>query len=126
VKPDRGRIVVVELDPSLGREQRGVRPCVIVSDPEVTADQTFPLLCVVPVTGTPCEGLLYPKLQAGTSGLTKPSVALVDQLRSIDKRRIRRVLGEVTREEMASVDEGLTAYLGLGMQDGRYPVAGVQ
>jgi len=56
----RGAIVVVELDPTLGREQHGVRPCVVVSDPDVIGDQRFPLVCVVPVTGTPGEGLLYP------------------------------------------------------------------
>ena len=110
----RGAVVVVELDPTIGREQRGVRPCVVVSDPDVIGDQRFPLVCVVPVTGTPGEGLLYPPLAPGQSGLAKKSFALIDQLRSIDKRRIRRVFGELAREEMAVVDEGLAAFLGLG------------
>jgi mRNA-degrading endonuclease toxin of MazEF toxin-antitoxin module len=35
VKLGRGAVVVVELDPSVGHEQRGVRPCIIVSDPDV-------------------------------------------------------------------------------------------
>jgi mRNA interferase MazF len=106
--------VVVELDPTLGREQHGVRPCVVVSDPDVIGDQRFPLVCVVPVTGTPGEGLLYPSLAPGQSGLAKKSFALIDHLRSIDKRRIRRVFGELAREEMAAIDEGLAAFLGLG------------
>ena len=110
----RGAVVVVGLDPPIGHEQRGVRPCVVVSDPDVIGDQRFRLVCVVPVTGTPGDGLLYPPLAPGQSGLAKKSFALIDQLRSIDKRRIRRVFGELSREEMTAIDEGLTAFLGLG------------
>jgi mRNA interferase MazF len=110
----RGAVVVVGLDPTIGHEQRGVRPCVVVSDPDVIGDQRFRLVCVVPVTGTPGDGLLYPPLAPGQSGLAKKSFALIDQLRSIDKRRIRRVFGELSREEMTAIDEGLTAFLGLG------------
>jgi mRNA interferase MazF len=114
VKVGRGAVVVVELDPTVGREQHGVRPCVVVSDPDVIGDQRFPLVCVVPVTGTPGEGLLYPPLAPGQSGLAKKSFALIDHLRSIDKRRIRRVFGELAREEIAAIDEGLALFLGLG------------
>jgi mRNA interferase MazF len=105
---------VADLDPTRGREQRGVRPCVVVSDPDIIGDQRFPLVCVVPVTGTPGEGLLYPPLAPGRSGLAKKSFALIDHLRSIDKRRIRRVFGELAREEIAAMDEGLALFLGIG------------
>ena len=110
----RGAVVVVELDPTVGHEQHGVRPCVVVSDPDVISDQRFPLVCVVPVTGTPGEGLLYPPLAPGQSGLAKKSFALIDHLRSVDKRRIRRVFGELARDEIAALDEGLALFLGLG------------
>jgi mRNA interferase MazF len=118
VRLGRGTVVVVELDPTLGHEQRGVRPCIVVSDPEIVADQRFPLICVVPITGTPGEGLLYPTLMPGKSGLTKTSFALIDHLRSIDKRRVRRVFGALTTEEIGALDEGLATFLGL---DGRPP-----
>ena len=110
----RSAVVVVELDPTVGHEQRGVRPCVVVSDPDVISDQRFPLLCVVPITGTPGEGLLYPPLAPGKSGLAKRSFALIDHLRSIDKRRVRLAFGELASDEMSAIDEGLTAFLGLG------------
>jgi mRNA interferase MazF len=113
VKLDRGTVVVVELDPTLGHEQRGMRPCVVVSDPAVNADQRFPLVAVVPVTGTPGEGALYPELAPGPSGLTKRSFALVDQVRSVDKRRIRRFFGRIAEEELDSIDHGLSLFLGL-------------
>jgi mRNA interferase MazF len=110
---DRGTVVLVALDPSVGHEQRGLRPCVTVSDPAVNADQRFPLIAVVPVTGTPGEGALYPELSPGKSGLARTSYALVDHLRSIDKRRIRRVFGRLTLIELARIDEGMELFLGL-------------
>jgi mRNA interferase MazF len=106
VKVDRGTVVLVELDPTLGHEQRGLRPCIVVSDPAVNLDQRFPLLAVVPVTGTAGEGALYPELTPGGSGLAKTSYAL--------KRRIRKVFGAVTRGELAAIDLGLELFLGLG------------
>lgn len=109
----RGTVVVVELDPTVGHEQRGTRPCIVVSDPVVNIDQRFPLIAVVPVTGTPGEGALYPELEAGSSGLTKISYALVDHLRSIDKRRIGRVYGRIAEDQLAKIDEGLELFLGL-------------
>jgi len=118
VKVERGTVVLVELDPTVGHEQRGVRPCITVSDPAVNSDQRFPLIAVVPVTGTPGEGALYPALSSGKSGLTKTSFALIDHLRSIDKRRIRRVFGQVTTDELDAVDQGLELFLGLDA-DGR-------
>jgi mRNA interferase MazF len=110
---DRGAVVLVALDPTVGREQRGVRPCIAVSDPSVNADQRFPLVAVVPVTGTAGIGALYPVLSPGPSGLTKTSYGLVDHLRSIDKRRIRRIFGQVSASELAAIDEGLELFLGL-------------
>ena len=79
MKPGRGTLVVVELDPTIGHEQRGIRPCVVVSDPDVIGDQRFPVVCIVPVTGIPGDGLLYPALAPGPSGLAKKSFALIDQ-----------------------------------------------
>ncbi len=110
----RGTVVLVELDPTVGHEQRGFRPCIAVSDPTVNEDQRFPLIAVVPVTGTEGAGALYPTLSPGVSGLTKQSCALVDHLRSIDKRRIRRIFGQLSPGELANIDQGLTLFLGLG------------
>lgn len=110
---DRGTVVLVELDPTVGHEQRGVRPCIAVSDPAVNADQRFTLIAVVPVTGTGGAGALYPMLSPGASGLIKQSCALIDRLRSIDKRHIRRFFGQVSASELAAIDQGLELFLGL-------------
>jgi len=111
---DRGTVVLVELDPTVGHEQRGARPCIAVSDPTVNAGQRFPLIAVVPVTGTVGTGVLYPVLIPGASGLVKESSALIDHLRAIDKRRIRRIFGQVSATELTAIDQGLELFLGLG------------
>lgn len=109
----RGTVVLVDLEPTQGHEQQGTRPCVVVSDEAVNSNQRFPLIAVVPVTGTPAQGALYPDLAPGASGLTKPSTALVDQVRSIDKQRIRRRYGQVSAAELEAINRGLCLYLGL-------------
>ena len=109
----RGSVVLLGLDPTLGHEQKGVRPCVVVSDPEVTGSQRFPMICVVPITGTAGEGALYPALQPGPSGLRRTSYALIDQLRSVDKRRVQRLFGVLYPAELAAIVEGLSLFLGL-------------
>lgn len=109
----RGSLVLVGLDPVLGHEQRGMRPCVVVSSPAVASNQRYPLLGVIPVTGTPGEGALYPALEPGDSGLRKRSWGLIDQIRAIDKRRVRQVFGQLSTKELAQIDEGLRLFLGL-------------
>lgn len=113
VKLERGTIVLVSPDPTRGHEQRGTRPCAIVSDADIVADQRFPLVAVVPISATAGEGALYPSLAPGRSGLRKTSFALIDQIRSVDKRRIERVFGRLPANEIAAIDEGLALFLGL-------------
>ena len=110
----RGTVILVSLGSTRGHEQRGSRPCVIVSDPDVTEDQRYPLLCIVPITGTPGTGALYPQLAARDGGLRKRSWALLDQVRTIDKRRVRRIFDRISAEELEAVDDGLRLFLGLG------------
>ena len=110
----RGSVVLVQLDPTRGHEQRGTRPCVVVSDTDVSEDQRFPLLAVVPISSKAGEGALYPELRPGRSGLRQASFALVDQIRSVDKRRVVGAFGRLPAEEIAAIDEGLLLFLGLG------------
>ncbi len=110
---ERGAVVRISLGPTVGHGQRGARPCIVVSDPQVTEDRRYPMLCVAPLTGTPGVGATYPALRPGASGLRRPSWALVDQLRAIDKRRVVVVFGVIPPDEMAAVDEGIQLFLGL-------------
>ena len=121
MKLGRGTVVLLDLDPTIGHEQHGTKPCIVLSDPDVVADQRFPIVCIAPITGTPGEGALYPALSSGSSGLFKTSYVLIDHLRSVDKRRIRRVFGQVPATEMDSIDEGVILYLGLAEKIGLAP-----
>ena len=109
----RGTVALIGLDPTVGHEQQGTRPCLLVSDPAVVSDQKFPMVCVVPITRTTGKGALYPALRPGASGLREKSHALIDQLRSIDKRRVIRIYGTISDSEMQAIDQGLQLYLGL-------------
>ncbi len=112
-RPPRGTVVTLSLDPTVGSEQRGVRPCVIVSDPDVAGEQRYPLVAVVPLTRAPGEGALYPRIEPGDSGIRSVSFALVDQVRSVDKRRIRGIGRSVAPPQMDAIDAGLCLFLGL-------------
>ena len=112
ISPSRGMLVLVDLDPVSGHEQRGLRPCIVVSHPQAVACQRFPLLAVVPVTGTFLQGILYPRLIPSNGGLSKVSYALTDNVRAIDFGRIRRVFKHITQAELAAVDRGLEYYFG--------------
>ena len=100
---ERGTVVLVDLDPTVGHEQRGFRPCVVVSDPRVNARQRFPLVALVPVTRSVGIGALYPALSPGGSGLRQRSFALSDQVRSVDKPRLRRSCGRLPRVELSAL-----------------------
>jgi mRNA interferase MazF len=113
VRLDRGAVLLLDLAPTKGHEHRGVRPCIIVSDPAIVDDQRFPLVGIVPITGTPGQGALYPALEPGPSGLTRTSYALIDHVRSVDKRRARRLFGRIRPQELLAIDEGLALFLGL-------------
>jgi mRNA interferase MazF len=119
LKLERGTLVVVDLDPTRGHEQRGRRPAIVVSDPEVSSDQRFPMICVVPVTSTPGTGVLYPALSAGRSGLLRKSYALIDQLRAISKARVVTVHGRIEPPELDAIDKGLYLFLGLEPPEAR-------
>ena len=117
-KVSRGTVVTLSLDPTVGSEQRGIRPCVIVSDPDVTGEQRYPLVAVVPLSRTPGEGALYPRLEPGESGIRSVSFALADQVRSVDKRRIRGIGRRIAPAEMEAIDAGLCLFLGLEAGNG--------
>ena len=109
----RGTVALIGLDPTVGHEQQGTRPCLLISDPVVVSDQKFPMVCVVPITRTAGKGALYPPLRPGPSGIREKSHALIDQLRSVDKRRVIRIYGTISSSEMQAIDQGLQLYLGL-------------
>ena len=110
----RGQIVEVDLDPVIGHEQGRMRPCVVVQN---NAGNRFSsTTIVVPLTSTSRIGApspIYVSIPKGDGGLKKNSVALTDQIRTVDFQRIGRSFGILSAETMQKVNLALAISLGL-------------
>ena len=110
----RGSLVWVSLDPARGAEVPKTRPCIIVSRTE--ANDISSTVTVVPlssVQGRATERLVQPLLAAKETQLPKDSRALCDQVRTIDKGRIRASIGVLNGELLGKIDRGLILHLEL-------------
>ena len=110
----RGSLVWVSLDPARGAEVPKTRPCVVVSRTE--ANVIYSTVTVVPlssVRGRAAERLVQPLLSAKDTRLPKDSRALCDQVRTIDKGRIRESVGVLDDELLGKIDRGLILHLEL-------------
>ncbi|MFD1587301.1 type II toxin-antitoxin system PemK/MazF family toxin [Halorientalis brevis] len=114
MKVRRGDVVIVELDPTEGSEQRGTRPCLVVQND--VGNENAPTTIVVPFT-TSRGGKLYPfevRVSADESPLREDSVALCSQIRTISiEHCITDNIGSVPDERLQEVDTALEYSLGL-------------
>lgn len=108
VKLRRGDVCWVNLDPTIGSEIRKTRPAVIVSNDACNAHGAR--VVVVPVTSNVTS--LYPG-EANVNVAGKDARVVGDQVRSIDKARLGRRIGRLTRDELDLVDEALRITLDL-------------
>ena len=110
----RGSLVWVSLDLARGAEVPKTRPCIIVSRTEANdVSSTVTIVPLSSVKGRPADRLVQPLLSAKDTHLPKDSRALCDQVRTIDKRRIRDTLGVLGHELMGKIDRGLILHLEL-------------
>jgi len=110
----KGSLVWVSLDPARGAEVPKTRPCIIVSRTE--ANDVSATVTIVPlssVTGRAVDRLVQPLLSAKETHLPKDSRALCDQVRTIDKGRVRGTAGVLSHELLGKVDRGLILHLEL-------------
>jgi mRNA interferase MazF len=112
VGPARGDVWTVNLDPVVGHEQGGRRPALIVSV-NVMNHSPAGLLFVAPITGTDRGIMAHVRVPAAEAGLTKASVILTDQVRSISIQRLGRKLGRASSSTMSEVAQRLAFLLGL-------------
>jgi mRNA interferase MazF len=108
--PRRGDVFRVNLDPVVGTEIRKTRPAVVVSNDSCNRHGTR--VAVLPITSN-VDSLFPGEAMIDLKG--RPGRALGDQIRSIDKRRLKARISTVTAEEMARVDEALAITLDLPM-----------
>ena len=110
----RGDVYLAVFDPVMGSEQAGTRPAVIVSRDAINLRTA--IVVVAPLTGLEHKERIYPSqviLKAGAGGLTKDSVVLGEQVRVLSKRRLRRRMGQLSLEEMNTVNEAVRNALAL-------------
>ena len=111
--PRRGEIHLVSFDPTVGAEIRKTRPALVVQND--IANRHSPITIVAAVTSH-VDGRPYPTevlLRAPEAGLRVDSIVLLNQIRSIDRRRLVKRLGAVDAPTMAHVDRALGLSLGL-------------
>ena len=110
---NRGDIFLVNLNPTRGSEQSGVRPCLIIQNDY--GNKYSPLTIIAPLTSKKFikeffTNVFIPK---ENSGLDKDSTILLNQIKSVDKRRIIKKLGFLDVYFMDKVEVALKISLGL-------------
>ncbi len=110
----RGDIYDARLGQTEGSEQAGTRPVLIVTRDAINSNS--PVVVVVPLTRALHKIRIYPShvlVPSSEGGLTEPSVALCEQARAIDKRRLIRFRGSLNPDTLALVNEALRITLDL-------------
>ena len=120
----RGEIYYANLDPVMGSEQGGVRPVLIIQND--IGNRHSPTVIAAAITSRQDKNRLptHIGVRADRCGLAKDSIVLTEQIRTLDKRRLREQAGRLPPEEMRRVDEALGISMGLESQsvheDGGY------
>lgn len=109
----RGDIFYADLSPVVGSEQGGVRPVLIVQND--TGNRHSPTVIAAAITSQTGKARLptHINIAGGSVGLSKDSVILLEQVRTIDKRRLREHMGKLDDSHMRLVNDALAVSFGL-------------
>ena len=109
----RGEIYYADLSPVVGSEQGGIRPVLIVQND--VGNRHSPTVIAAAITSRREKAKLptHIDVQAATCGLTKDSIVLLEQIRTLDKRRLRERMGRVDGAVMERVDDAIAVSFGL-------------
>ncbi|WP_456298991.1 type II toxin-antitoxin system PemK/MazF family toxin [Natronincola peptidivorans] len=109
----RGDIYYADLSPVIGSEQGGVRPVLIVQND--IGNRYSPTVIVTAITSQINKAKLptHVEIEASLYGLAKDSVILLEQIRTIDKKRLEEKIGHLDEEMMVKVNEALLISFGL-------------
>ena len=108
----RGEIYYADLSPVVGSEQGGVRPVLVVQND--VGNKFSPTVIAAAITSQLDKAKLptHITLPAEKYGLPKNSVVLLEQIRTLDKRRLKEKIGELSDDIMTRVNEALLISLG--------------
>jgi len=109
----RGDIFYADLSPVIGSEQGGIRPVLIIQND--VGNKYSPTVIAAAITSQINKAKLptHIEISAQEYGLMKDSVILLEQIRTIDKRRLREKIGHLDDELMAKVNDALSISFGL-------------
>ncbi|MDD6483517.1 MAG: type II toxin-antitoxin system PemK/MazF family toxin [Clostridiales bacterium] len=110
----RGDIYYADLSPVVGSEQGGVRPVLIIQND--VGNKYSPTVIAAAITSRINKAKMptHIELPAKEYGLSKDSVILMEQIRTIDKRRLREKIGRLGPGKIPDVDAALAISFGLG------------
>lgn len=108
----RGDIFYADLSPVIGSEQGGVRPVLIVQND--VGNKYSPTIIAGAITSRLTKAKLptHIEISSGRFGLQKDSVILLEQLRTLDKRRLKAKIGSLDDDTMTRVDRAILISLG--------------
>lgn len=109
----RGEIYYADLSPVVGSEQGGIRPVLIVQND--VGNKHSPTVIAAAITSQRDKNHLptHIEVQADKCGLAKDSIVLLEQIRTIDKKRLRDKMGELDLRSMNKVNTALSISFGL-------------
>ena len=114
----RGDIYYADLSPVVGSEQGGIRPVLIVQNN--VGNRYSPTVIAAAITSQVNKAKMPTHITVGAPkyGLTRDSIILTEQIRTLDKRRLREKMGSLDETAMRHVDEALAVSFGLGSARG--------
>ncbi|MBC2579560.1 type II toxin-antitoxin system PemK/MazF family toxin [Clostridium sp. DJ247] len=109
----RGDIFYADLSPVVGSEQGGIRPVIIIQND--VGNKYSPTVIVAAITSQINKAKLPTHVEVSSEayGLNKDSVVLLEQIRTLDKRRLKEKIGHMTDIDMKKVDDALLVSVGL-------------
>ncbi len=110
----RGDIYYADLSPVVGSEQGGIRPVLIVQND--VGNKYSPTVIAAAITSRTAKSKLptHIEVYADKYGLARDSVILLEQIRTIDKKRLREKMGHLDEDVMNRVNDAITVSFGLG------------
>lgn len=108
----RGEIYYADLSPVIGSEQGGIRPVLIIQNNIGNKFSPTIIACAVTSQLTKAKLPTHIELKEGQFGLPKDSVVLLEQIRTLDKRRLKDRIGELSQDFMLKVDKAILISLG--------------
>lgn len=112
----RGDIYYADLSPVVGSEQGGVRPVLIVQND--MGNRHSPTVIAAAITSQTDKAKLptHIEVESNNCGLAKNSIVLLEQIRTIDKRRLKEKMGRLDDTSMQQVNGALSVSFGLHLQ----------